>query len=376
MDFRSFHALTAASLLAASPAAFTAASEGGGGASQPTTTLVQAPGPFEVPGELAAFARKATHQSTGVQGKLQALLRAFFARPEDGGLGLTYDGTQTRTLKEIWRDRKANCIGLTALCVQACRILGIEARYAEPMNQGRWVRHNGIIKLERHLVATALLPPQDDLVLDFSPRARNARGNYLLQYLDEPRVKSLWASNRAVETLEAGDMAEAERLARMSVQMDPTCSVAWNTLGVVHLAKGALRESEDAYLKALSTEPGNTTVLGNLETLMRNQGRTAEAAAYRKSSLDLRRRDPYYLAFLAEEALAEHRAEEALNHVRAAIQVQPRDPDLHLLEAGCRVVLGRLDEAEKAVELGRKWSDPTLRERFDHKLAAIRKLGE
>ena len=71
--------------------------------------------PFEAPPGLKEFSRQHTLNHQSVSGKVGALLRAFFAPPEEGGLGITYDNAYTRTPIEAWRDRKANCLTLTAL---------------------------------------------------------------------------------------------------------------------------------------------------------------------------------------------------------------------------------------------------------------------
>jgi hypothetical protein len=43
-----------------------------------------------------------------------------------------------------------------------------------------------------------------------------------------------------------------------------------------------------------------------------------------------------------------------------------------VIEASIRISLGRGRDAEKSLELARKWATPRERDRFDTKLAAIR----
>ena len=49
-----------------------------------------------------------------MRSKLQKILDVIFRSEDDGGLGITYDNSRTRTVSEVLKDRKANCI-LTAL---------------------------------------------------------------------------------------------------------------------------------------------------------------------------------------------------------------------------------------------------------------------
>jgi Tfp pilus assembly protein PilF len=330
--------------------------------------------PLDPPEELQTFARRATHNIQGSAPKLQALLEAFFRSPESGGLGISYDNSRTRTIREVWQDRQANCLGLTSLYVAACRAIGVEVHYAEPVNTSHWKRSGDVIRYERHIVAMALLPPSEDLVADFLPKLQHRQGRYVVQFLGEARVRALWASNRAVECMEAGDLATAEQFAKQALTLDPSCSTGWNTLGVLRGFQNDRATAERCYRKALSLDPSDGTAVGNLEVLLRGDGRWEEAMQYRRLGLELRKRDPYFQAFLATESLGEGRHDEALKHIRSAIKLQPYDPDFHLIEARIRLELGKLEDAERSLELARKWASPKDRERFDSKLAALRQL--
>lgn len=331
--------------------------------------------PLDPPEELQAFARKVTFTAQGNPSKLQALLEAFFRPAENGGLGIVYDNSHTRTLREVWKDRQANCLGLTSLYVAACRAIGVEVHYAEPMNTSHWKRNGDVIRYERHIVALASLPPAEDLVADFLPRLQHKQGRYVVSFLGEQRVRALWASNRAVECLESGNLAAAEAFANQSLAFDPSCSTGWNTLGVLKGFQQDQAAAERCYRKALSLDPTDGTSVGNLETVLRADGRWEEAMHYRRLGLELRKRDPYFQSFLASESLAEGKPDEALKHIRNAIKYQPFDPEFHLLEARIRLELGKTDDAARSLELARKWANPRDRERFDTKLAALKQMN-
>ncbi|MBK8727376.1 MAG: tetratricopeptide repeat protein [Holophagaceae bacterium] len=331
--------------------------------------------PLVPPADLVGFARRVTHTAVGNPQKLQALLSAFFRSPEDGGLGITYDNAHTRTLDEVWHDRKANCLGLTSLFVAASRSIGVEVHYAEPLNTSHWRRNGNLVRYERHVVAMAFMPPLEDLVADFLPKLRKREARYIVSLLSEERVRALWAANRAVEVMEAGDIKTAEAFATQALKFDPTCSVGWNTLGVLRGRQGNHSSAEECYRRSLQLDGSDGAAIGNLETLLRGDGRWEEAMAYRRLGLELRRKDPYFQSFLAEEAMAEGRFQEAEKHIKAAIKLQPFDPDLYVLEASVRIALGNGSDAAKSLELARKWASPKERERYDSKLAALKLLG-
>lgn len=327
--------------------------------------------PFEPPPELQTFARQQTQNQVGVSAKVGALLKAFFASPEQGGLGITYDNAYTRTVQEAWRDRKANCLSLTALCVASCKAVGLEARYGESLRISRWRRVGGLIRYERHIVA--VIPGGtigQELVADFLPEVR--RDNQLIAPLAPTRVLALFHSNRAVEQLAAAEWDGALASAQRSIQVDPKLGVGWNILGVVQRERGQEAEAEQSFLKALAADPRDGAPCGNLETLLRAQGREKEAQRYRDRGLEVRKQDPFFNAFLAEEALGESHLDEAEKRIKQAIRLLPQEPDFHLIHARVALALGRPKDAIKALELARRWAQPEMQARFDAKIQQLK----
>jgi tetratricopeptide (TPR) repeat protein len=329
--------------------------------------------PFEPPPELAAYARQKTLGYQGNTAKVGALLRAFFATQEEGGLGIQYDNAYTRTVQETWRDHKANCLSLTALYVAACRSIGLEARYGESLRISRWRRVGSTIRYERHVVAVVAGGSiGQELVADFLPEAR--RGSQLIAYLEPRRVEALFHSNRAVELLAENKPEEALPVAHRSIEVDPGLGVGWNILGVVQRAQGVDADAEASFRKALEVDPKDGASCGNLENLMRAQGREAEARAFREQGLEIRKRDPFFNAFLAEEALGDEHWAEADKRIRQAIRLLPQEPEFYLVQARIHLAQGQTKDAIKALEKARKWSLPEMQSRFDSKLALLKNL--
>jgi Tfp pilus assembly protein PilF len=327
--------------------------------------------PFEAPPELKEFCQQHTLNHQSVSGKLGALLRTFFAPREEGGLGMTYDNAYTRTPVEAWRDRKANCLTLTALCMAACKSIGIDAHYGESLRISRWRRVGNTVRYERHVVA--VVPsgiPGQDLVADFLPEVR--RDSQLIAVLTPQRVLALFHSNRAVEQMAENHFDGALQSAHESIRVDPSLGVGWNILGVVQHAQGQDAEAEASFRKALAADSRDGAPCGNLENLLRDQGREAEARTYRDRGLEIRKRDPFFNAFLAEEALQDDHWEEAEMRIKMAIKLFPQEPDFHLIQARICLAQGHQKEAIKALEKARKYAMPDMRARFDTKLALLK----
>jgi len=333
--------------------------------------LVAAENPFEAPPELQAFARRHTLNQQSVTAKCGALLKALFKAPEEGGLGITYDNAYSRTPIEAWRDRKANCLSLTALYVAACRSIGLEARYGESLRISRWRRIGTTVRFERHVVAVVPTGSMgQDLVADFLPEIR--RESQLIAILEPKRVLALFHSNRAVELMADARLEEALSAANRSIQMDPGLGVGWNILGVVQRSQGLEADAEASFLKAISVDPKDGAPCGNLENLLRAQGREREAVAYREKGLEIRKRDPFFNAFLAEEALQECHWEEAEKRIRQAIRLLPQEADFYLIQARVCLAQGQRKEAIKALEKARKWAMPDMQARYDSKLSLLK----
>jgi len=329
--------------------------------------------PFEPPPEIQAFARQHTIARQSIPAKVSGLLKAFFSSPEEGGLGIVYDNAYTRTPKEVWRDRKANCLGLTALYVGACKSIGLEVRYGEPLRISRWRRVGATVRFERHVVAVVQGgTPGQELVADFLPEVR--RDSLLIAPLEPKRVLALFHSNRAVELMADSNNDEALASAHRSIQVDPNLGVGWNILGVVQRAQGLDADAEASFRKALAVDPKDGAPCGNLENLLRAQGRMEEAQTYRERGLEIRKRDPFFNAFLAEEALGEQQWEEAGRRIKQAIKLLPMEPEFYWIQARVALAQGRTKDAIKALEKARKWAQPEAQARYDSKLTLLRNI--
>lgn len=332
--------------------------------------------PLALPADAARFAQNATRFCDTDKLKLQALLRAIFASKAGGGMGLVYENDRTRTVEEVWKEGRANCLSLTAFFVSACRSLGIRDQYAEVLNTSHWRRDGAIIRFERHVVALTPMPPRDDLVADFVPEIRKHRGTYVVDVLTEARFLALYYSNRSVEKLQLSDLPGAREEARRSLDADPKGSVGWNILGVVEASCGNLKEAEEAYRKAMALDARDGAPIGNLEALLHRLGREEEAQTYRRLGEKVRTRDPYFHALLAEEALQKGDLVEAETRVQAALRILPKEPDFRILFARIHLAEGDFDSAIKDIKEAQRQSAESEHQRYEAKMEAVRSLRD
>ncbi len=335
-----------------------------------TLSLAAAEDPFAAPPGLQAFARQATMNQVGTPAKTSSLLKAIFAPEAQGGLGMVYDDAYTRTVAEAWRDRKANCLSLTAFYIAACRSIGLEARFGESLRVSLWRRVGGLIRNERHVVA--IIPSGSlgqQMVADFLPELR--RGSQMIAPMDPKRALALFYSNRAVELLGGLHTQEALAEAQKSIDVDPSSSVGLNILGVVQREQGQAVAAEASFRQALKVDPKDGAACGNLEALLRSEGRMAEAEVYRERGLEVRKDDPYFNAFLAREALENLDYKEAGSRIKRAIRLLPQEPEFHLLQARVFLAEGDTKAAIRSLERAQRWASPEEQARFASKIALL-----
>lgn len=325
--------------------------------------------PFKAPEALVVFARRVTFQQPSHPAKARELLRAMFAPEKEGGLDITYDNTYTRTVEEVWKERKANCLSLTALYVSACRSVGIEAGFAESPSIAQWRRAGSLIRKEIHVVAVIRQLPLSDLVADFLPEMR--KGFYLTLPMPESRARAFFYSNRAVERLEQGDVDGAQVLVRRGIQEDGSCSAVWNIMGVICQYQKNPQAAERAFHQALRVDGTDGIAMGNLEGLYRAQGEHLLAMEFRRRSAQARAKDPYFHAFQAQECMDAGDYDKALGLLDKAIALQRREPEFYLQLFRLHQLRGRKDDAAAALQKGQKYMDPEEQARFASKLARL-----
>jgi tetratricopeptide (TPR) repeat protein len=83
--------------------------------------------------------------------------------------------------------------------------------------------------------------------------------------------------NRAVAATAKGDKKKAEEAYRKAIKSDPAYAEAYNNLGILLEARGAKSEAEEAYKKATELDPKMVMAFLNLGTLQYEAKKLAEA---------------------------------------------------------------------------------------------------
>jgi Flp pilus assembly protein TadD len=94
--------------------------------------------------------------------------------------------------------------------------------------------------------------------------------------------------------------------------------------------------------------------------------------AYRRMALLVRTEDPYFQAFLAEEATEAGEFDQAVKHLERAIKLQRQEPEFYLQLSRVHQLRGRSQDAVDVLAKGQKLMNPKEQEKFQGKLAKLR----
>lgn len=145
----------------------------------------------------------------------------------------------------------------------------------------------------------------------------------LLVHDDEP------AALRAAVTLEEeAKYAEAADRYRAILQRHSDSAVAWTNLGNAEMKLGQHAEAEEAFRKALTTDPTSRDALNNLAWLLYQDHRLDEAESLARKAVAQRGPDSYLiLDTLARVLAAKGACDEAMRTFQAAIDAVPVSRD-------------------------------------------------
>jgi tetratricopeptide (TPR) repeat protein len=144
----------------------------------------------------------------------------------------------------------------------------------------RWLPDAGLARLK-------LYPAAGDAVLVEQLKGRtDHRGQFVLpieEMADNP--DALFEEAQAAE--EAHELAQAEKLYRRVMKLDPEDPAAAFNLGNLLRAAGRKVDAEKAYRVSIKTDPRFIEALYNLADLLDDQGRTKEAIGLLRKALDV-----------------------------------------------------------------------------------------
>ncbi len=310
----------------------------------------------------------------GFVDRKQQLIDALYRKDE---LLLEYDAALTRTAAQAFEARSGNCLALVMMTAAFAKELGLSVRYQTVLGDDSWDRAGEIYVSVGHVNLTLSdRPPQaglgimdtGQLTVDFVP-PRNA-GAVRARVIQEHTVVAMYLNNRAVESLTRGAANDAYWWAREAIRQDPQLLSAYITLGVVYRNQHHPELADEALLRVLAREPGNTKAMSNRVLVLRDLGRREQADVLQQQLARLEPHPPFSYFHEGMAALREHRFEVARSLFAKEVD---RAPYHHEFQFWLAVTYLELHDAGRATaHLTKAMEVSTTRK--DHDLYAA-KLG-
>ena len=216
--------------------------------------------------------------------------------------------------------------------------------------------YNLVVELENNEVArvrvTVASPIRSDfrqdIVMEWRSNATKPKGAGVVSVADDyaRAAANRMLFNKAGESAQKGDYAEAVSLLRQIVKADPKDFGAWTELGTALLSEKDEREAEQAYLKALEMRPTYVLALVNLGRL-RVMKKNYEAAIDPLSlAVKVRPESATANYYLGEAYLQIKKGSKAVIHFNEALRLDPiGKADAHLRLAALYNAAGLKDRA-------------------------------
>ncbi len=309
--------------------------------------------PFTLTDEMRQWARDAVPRRFPAEKKLELLTDALLSPDR---LNLEYSRLHTGTAREVFEERRANCLAFTNLFVGMARELGVPVYFLE-VDTEIYRKEGDLVVLANHIAVGYGTGPQIRMY-DFSENRND-------EYRDVRRIPdytavAMFYSNRGAELLQRPGPQQQDRQAeatgwlRTAVAIDPELASAWGNLGVALRRIGDLDGAERAYRRAIEVDPRIYSSYANLSALLRLQSRDDEARRLELLLAKSPSRNPYTYLALGDLSFQSNRLTEARRFYRRAIHLSRGEAEPYAALAEVAVATGDLRTARKMLRKARK----------------------
>ncbi|HEY6527462.1 MAG TPA: hypothetical protein VIZ65_02125 [Cellvibrionaceae bacterium] len=275
--------------------------------------------------ELKTFAERATATATSPLDKALALHKALITPQSQGGRGFQFSADTTELPAVTFARRQANCLSFSLLYVALARHLQLEAFINQVDIPPNWsMSGDTSMFFVVHINAMVKFPSEsrglgavDYVVVDLA--LNKYRPSYPQRALSPELIEAQFYSNRGTEALANNQFELAFLNLRKAIAADSQQSYVWNNLAIVYKRAGLLAEAEQAYLKGLSYNHTDLTIMNNLAFLYEELNAPEKARYFSAQVKEYRNSNPYFEYSQALTKFGEGDASSALTHIQRAI---------------------------------------------------------
>lgn len=198
-----------------------------------------------------------------------------------------------------------------------------------------------------------------------------------VQQIDASNARQL--IKQAKKLTEKGEFAEAERVLRRVIEINPQESKAKLSLAYVLVKQRALLEAYNYSIEVVKAEPKNSYAFAVLGMTFLNAGNFPNAETSFVTAIKINKNEALAWAGLGTLDFYQNRMQEGLKNLRAAVYFAPENPDFIFTLAQVASRIEQYKEAAAAYEIFLQISpltDVDRRERIKGLINFLRYLGE
>ena len=279
----------------------------------------------------------------GVRNSRQRLMMLHRAITGIATLNIEYDPLADGTAQEVFHRGSANCLSYANLFVALAREAGLKAEYQWQEVRPQWSRTGERLMVRLHVNVMVTLQGGGKYMVDIDPLpSRDIAGS---KQISDVAAEALYYNNIAMDALAKENLEQAWLHEVRALELAPDEPHFWVNLGAIYRFVGQHREAESSYLYALDLDRWDRSAMNNLVVLYNLEGREEDKDYWEGRVGRYRDRNPYYHAWLGDQAVESDDWSMALEHYEEALALTPDDSHL-LYSAG--LVHYRLDELQEA----------------------------
>jgi len=266
-------------------------------------------------------------------------------------LDFSYDPMVTLPADRAFRARRGNCLTFSSMFVAMARQAGLHAWYQEVEVAPKWSAVNETLLVSKHVNAVV---SEYGLRYAVDVSRREPEGGERTRRLSDHEAKAQYFNNLGVDALVVENLPLAYAYFAKALETEPGLDYVWSNLGVVFRRNDQPQDAIFAYRVALRGNPEHAVALNNLHELYTEMGDLEAAAALEHRVERNRRRNPYYLLHLAEEADDAGRWDEAIELLDRAIRINDEEYRFYYALAHAQYHVGQVEAARESLEQGRR----------------------
>lgn len=271
-------------------------------------------------------------------------------------LSFRYNPAMTLSPAETFRRRTGNCLSYSLMLVAMARHAGVPARFQEVVMEPEYGSVNDTFVNSRH-INVVLGRGHEAYIIDVSGRV--PEDAVRTRRLSDREAYAQYYNNLGVEALLENELPEAWARFHQALETEPGLAYLWSNMGVVYNRNGQVDAAEFAYRTALEVDRRESIAVNNLYVIYLQEGRMAEAGRLEARVERHRKRNPYYLARLATEALESRQYEEAIELLQRSIRINEEEYRFHGALAQALYLAGDHEQALSSLDTARSLAPPT-----------------